>query len=60
MERVLKKIKQIKNQCDKHIDCANCVFVGKNYGCKVKDVTYELCRRPSDWDIDKIEENFKE
>ena len=58
MDDILKKIKQIKYQCDQHADCANCIF-GYGYKCKVKEIVYDLCRRPSDWDIENIEKKMR-
>lgn len=38
--------------------CENCPFRTKHYTCKIKNVTYELCRTPSEWDIDSIEKRW--
>lgn len=59
MEDIIKKIRQIKYQCERHIDCANCIFGHGSCECNVKEVVYDLCRRPSDWDVEKIEKKIR-
>ena len=52
---VITKLKQIKHQCEQHYDCKDCIFCSNKLKCKVKDVTYMLCRTPNEWDIEEIE-----
>lgn len=59
-EKVFNKLKQIKNQCDLHkYGCDNCIFVQKNLNCRIKEIVYKLCKRPSDWDLEEIKEILK-
>ena len=55
MKLLMQKLARIKEICEKHTDCANCVFGTKEYGCEVKEIVYALCRRPCDWDLKEVE-----
>ena len=52
---VIKKIKQIHHQCTQHVDCTNCILRYKFDQCKVKELVYNMCKRPCDWNIEELE-----
>lgn len=55
MKILLQKLRQIKHICEQHVDCSSCVFGNSDCKCQIKEIVYLLCRRPSDWDMEKVE-----
>ena len=60
MDDILRRIKQVKYQCERHKKCTNCIFHVGKYRCKAKEVVYQLCKKPTDWNIENIEKTLKE
>lgn len=52
MRKVQHMCSQLKYGCD------SCPFKSKHNTCKLKNMVYDLCKSPSEWDIDKIEREF--
>lgn len=52
-------MRKVQHMCSElKYGCDSCPFKAKHGTCKLKNMIYDLCKSPSEWDIDKIEREF--
>ena len=52
-------MRKVQHMCSElKYGCDSCPFKSKHNTCKLKNMVYDLCKSPSEWDIDKIEREF--
>lgn len=54
-------MRKVKHMCSElKYGCDSCPFKAKQGTCKIKNLVYDLCRSPSDWDVDECERRWNE
>lgn len=52
-------MRKVQHMCSElKYGCDSCPFKSKHNTCKLKNMVYDLCKSPSEWDMDKIERDF--
>ena len=58
---VFEKLRFIQEMCKSHYHgCNDCIYATKMFGCRIKDVVYELCTKsiPARWDLEYVKERL--
>ena len=54
-------MRKVKHMCSElKYGCDSCPFRAKQGTCKIKNLVYDLCKSPSDWNIDECERRWNE
>ena len=54
-------MRKVKHMCSElKYGCDSCPFKANQGTCKIKNLVYDLCRSPSDWDVDECERRWNE
>lgn len=54
-------LRKVSYMCKQHRHgCDNCPFRTNGYSCKIKNLVYDLCKNPSEWDVDEYERKWEE
>lgn len=54
-------MRKVKHMCSElKYGCDSCPFKAKQGTCKIKNLVYDLCRSPSDWDVDECKRRWNE